>query len=669
MKRFFKNIRLSFDRSFSSGQSKQLMWLAGFMLIVYGLLGALSYISEFYVPQEGEHSRWYNILFQLLDPGEGSDSMTPLFAVIVAMFGLVIFGGMLISVMSNVLERRVESYTNGETDYKINNHVIIVGFNQSIPSLIEKIYKEHPDSYILLMSNKESETIRDCVRSYLDDKIEENLIVIRGLLTAKDDIDRLSLKSNPKEIYVLGEEDDDCHDSNNLKCVIEIAQRVIVRERIQCHVQIDSDTTYSVLQRVDFCKTNGIVNNIVFEPFNFNEIWAQKVIATNPKSEYNPLDGEGITKESQKNVHLIIIGTNELASSIAVNAAHILHFPNYKDGDFTTCSHITFIDDQISNFSKLFRSQYRNLFNLSRWREIEGDECLDASKGWIDPFAGEDSPYRHLGKTNFMDIQWEFISGNVYDDTIQTYLKHCSLNECKISTIALCFESSELNASVCLALPVEICKTANQILVRQKESETTVKLIQKLPYRNCVKPFGMMSECYNENLISNKYGKLIHALYSRISNLSETDKIQQAWDTCSITDKWSSIYCANMIYTRLRSLGLSIDKLNKEDLNAILANSDIQNDIQATEHNRWNTEKLLLGFSALSDEEQSEFRKLLSDKTVLKQKKKGLAKSDMKHLDICSNEMLKEIDPDFVHYDNKVNDKLWELHCIISNTK
>ena len=268
-----------------------------------------------------------------------------------------------------------------------------------------------------------------------------------------------------------------------------------------------------------------------------------------------------------------------------------------------------------------------------------------------------------------MDIQWELISGNVYDDTIQTYLKHCSLNEGEITTIALCFESSELNASVCLALPVEICKTANQILVRQKESETTVSLIQKLPYRDCVKPFGMMSECYNENLISNKYGKLINALYSRISNLSETDKIQQAWDTCSITDKWSSIYCANMIYTRLRSLGLSIDKLNKEDLNAMLANSDIQDDIQATEHNRWNTEKLLLGFSSLSDEEQSEFRKLLSDKTVLKQKKKGLAKSDMKHLDICSNEVLKEIDPDIVRYDNDVNDKLWELHCIISNTK
>lgn len=667
MKRFFKNIRLSFDRSFSSGQSKQLMWLAGFMLIVYGLLGALSYISEFYVPQEGEHSRWYNILFQLLDPGEGSDSMTPMFAVIVAMFGLVIFGGMLISVMSNVLERRVESYTNGETDYNINDHVIIVGFNQSVPSLIEKIHHDHPDSYILLMSNKESESIRDCVHSYIDDKIEENLIVIRGTLTAEDDIERLSLMNNPKEIYVLGEEDDDCHDSNNLKCVKEIAQRV--KERIHCHVQINSDTTYCVLQRVDFCKTNQIDNKIVFEPFNFNEIWAQKIIATNPKSEYKPLDGEGITKESPKHVHLIIIGTNELASSIAVNAAHILHFPNYKDGNFNTCSHITFIDNQINNFSKLFRSQYRNLFNLSRWREIEGVDCLDSSKGWNDSLAGEDSPYRHLGDSNFMDIQWEFISGDVYDDTIQTYLKQCSLNEGEITTIALCFESSELNASVCLALPVEICKTANQILVRQKESETTVSLIQNLPYRDCVKPFGMMSECYNENLISDKYGKLINALYCGISDLTKTNEIQQAWDTCSITDKWSSIYCANMLYTKLRSLGLSIDKFNKEELNAMLANSDIQDDIQATEHNRWNTEKLLLGFSSLSDEEQSEFRKLLYDKKVLKQKKKGLARSDMKHLDICSNEVLKEIDPDVVYYDNIVNDKLWELHCIISKTK
>ena len=663
MKRFFKNIRLSFDRSFSSGQSKQLMWLAGIMLIVYVLLGALSYISEFYVPQEGEHSRWYNILFQLLDPGEGSDSMTPMFAVIVAMFGLVIFGGMLISVMSNVLERRVESYTNGETDYNISDHVIIVGFNQSVPSLIEKIHKEYPDSYILLMSNKECEAIRDCVRSYLDDKIEENLVVIRGLLTAEDDIDRLSLKNNPKEIYVLGEEDDDCHDSNNLKCVKEIAQRVIIKERIHCHVQIDSDTTYSVLQRVDFCKTNSIGNNIVFEPFNFNEIWAQKIIATNPKSEYKPLDGEGITKESQKHVHLIIIGTNELASSIAINAAHILHFPNYKDGNFNTCSHITFIDNQINNFSKLFRSQYRNLFNLSRWREIDGDDCLDITKGWIDPLAGNDSPYRHLGDSNFMDIQWEFISGDVYDDTIQTYLKQCSLNEGEITTIALCFESSELNASVCLALPVEICKTANQILVRQKESETTINLIQNLPYRDCVKPFGMMSECYSENLISDKYGMIINGLYNE-DNLPDNKKIQEKWDNLSILGKWSSIYCANMLYVKLRSLGLNINNMTEEKVISKLNDQILIENLKYMEHNRWNTEKLILGYAPLTKEEQNIYKDDKDNTEYNKRKKAGEC-----HLDICSNEKLDKIDHDTRDYDLKLNMKLWDLHCLISNTK
>lgn len=662
MKLFSRNVSLSFDRSFSSGQSKQLLWLVGIMAIVFAMLTSLSYIEFLYAPAADVIPHWYercrDILLVLIDPGSGSESMSSTFIIICAVVGLIIFTGMLISVISNVLERRVESYEKGETDYNIKNHVVVVGFNKSVPKLLSKIYEANKESYILLMSSRETEYIRDFLHSNLENDCEQNIIIIRGISTAKDDIMRLNLRNNVKEIYVIGEEDDDCHDANNLKCVELISGKLEGRKDVMCYVQIDSDTVYMLLQRVGFAK--NITDKLNLQPFNQNEIWAQKVIATVPSDEYSPLDGEGVTAESKKHVHLIIVGFNEMATSIAVNAAHILHFPNFKDGDFSTCSHITFIDKDVLDYGKRFRAQYHNLFELSRWREVAGSECLNPDYGWRDSMSESCSPYSHLGDENFMDIQWEFIGGDVCDEYIQTYLKNCSESQNEITTIALCYDSSELNTALCMALPIEICETANQILVRQKDESTTMDLIRQVPYWDKVRAFGMKTQCYEENLVADEYGKIVNALYSGIA-LYESDKIDKDWKTRSVLDKWSSIYSANMLYIKLRSLGLDINNMSEELVNDRI--KQYEKELQLTEHNRWNTEKLLLGFAPLTKNEQDKFK---NENKVLVEYRKELKEKGIKHLDICSNEKLESVDKEVVdkNYDQKVNNRLWNLHQI-----
>ena len=299
---------------------------------------------------------------------------------------------------------------------------------------------------------------------------------------------------------------------------------------------------------------------------------------------------------------------------------------------------------------------------------------MNTEVGWIDPIADDNSksPYRHLGPTNFMDILWEFIQGDLYDAVVQDYLSACSIHHDEITTLALCDADSEKNASFCLALPESICNSANAILVRQEESPATIDLIRKLPKHEKIRPFGMMTECYHENLIADKYGKIINACYNNIDidnlllNVAEEtiNKIEKAWKSCSILDKWSSNYCANMLMTKLRSLGLDTDGLlTKEEIE--VAVNQHHEEIQKTEHNRWNTEKLLLGFAPLLKEEQDEFRLLKGDWKTVKTKRKEWSKEQKKHLDICSNEMLKEIDLPSAEYDNYVNSKLWALYNMV----
>ena len=55
---------------------------------------------------------------------------TLLFSILGSLLGVVVFGGMLISVLSNMLERRIENYRKGKNVYVIENHYIILGYDE-----------------------------------------------------------------------------------------------------------------------------------------------------------------------------------------------------------------------------------------------------------------------------------------------------------------------------------------------------------------------------------------------------------------------------------------------------------------------------------------------------------------------------------------------------------
>lgn len=670
MKQIFKHFTLlGFDRSFSKGLISQLAWLAGIMCVVYIVLTGISYLGEMYAGNESGNNRLLDILLVLIDPGSGSEAMSSTLTIVCAILGLIIFSGMLISVISNVLERRVERYTKGETNYKISNHVIILGFNRSIPSLVKQIIKNYKeeDPYILIMCNRNIEETRDWLHANISDEYEDNIILMNGVRNTEDDIDRLRLKHEVKEIFILGEEDEPDHDSISLECAKIIANKLNgVSSKIECHVQLDSQIMFTALQKTEIDQV--IKDNLIFLPFNFNEIWAQKALATIPDKEYKSLDGKGITKNSDKHVHLIIIGMNPLSWSLAVNAAHILHFPNFKDGVFNTCSTITIIDTEATLKGKEFRSRYRSLFDLARWREVFEYQCIDIDKYWIDPIADEesDSPYKHLGPVNFMDIQWEFIEGNAFDKNIQNYIEYITTQKNTIATIAICEEDSDKNSSICMSLSEATRFGANEILVRQNESDIVVKTLKKAYGFENIQAFGMMGECYKENLISDKYGKLINASYSECTfdgSEEDNNKIDSEWnDACSL-NRWSSNYCANMLFIKLRFLGLDTSKpLSKEEIEN--ATSEKNHEIiQSTEHNRWNTERLLLGMRPLFSDEFDCWKKNWKDKTKKEMKpEKEKMKNLMKHIDICSNELLKEVDEPSVSFDTTLNNNLSAIY-------
>lgn len=120
----------------------------------------------------------------------------------------------------------------------------------------------------------------------------------------------------------------------------------------------------------------------------------------------------------------------------------------------------------------------------------------------------------------------------------------------------------------------------------------------------------------------------------------------------SVANTWSSIYNGNTLWTKLRSIDYDGTGLNDSD---IMVLADV-------EHNRWNTEELIMNFVPLTIEEQQNAKQL---NNFNKDKLKG----EMKHLDICSNKKLMEIDREARIYDVELTRLLHNIYQELNANK
>ncbi|MDE6779434.1 MAG: hypothetical protein K2J51_08225, partial [Alistipes sp.] len=101
-------------------------------------------------------------------------------------------------------------------------------------------------------------------------------------------------------------------------------------------------------------------------------------------------------------------------------------------------------------------------------------------------------------------------------------------------------------------------------------------------------------------------------------------------------------YGGNSRWNKLRSAGGDWGRLREECM-------------AQTEHDRWNAEKLLMGFRPVTREEQTYCMVSKANKNELKKRRI--------HLDICSCERLKAVDPSAVGTDEVLISALQNIFC------
>lgn len=663
----------------------------------------------------------WTIICQFTDPGNivQSKENGHWVALTCAITGIVCLSGLLVSSLVNMVSHRSHKWRHGLVTYNshFSNYVVIIGINEQTASIIRQSLNRQGVDFVLIQTRKNVEEARLALELKMNDNLEDKIVFYAGERTSAEDLGKLRLEK-AVEVYILGEEvnynGEEEHDSFNVNCLEHISNYIKNyknkkhnwNKRIRVHVNFEYQSTFTsfkathVYQKLD--------RDIEFVPFNVHEIWAKKILVDNfaiipagkngefKVQRYNPIDTfkndqtgkrQGISKDCKKSVHLIILGMNQMGTALATQAALLCHFPNFsaKNKIRTT---ITFIDDHAKVEADYYTGRFATLFELCRHRIVicdnkyKTDSLQNNSPAnrvgyrldmpFFDPMSETDNngtgKYDYLlgsqdtKRESFLDIEWEFIQGNIASHEIQNYITDIAKDKTKTTTIAICFNNSQQSIASAMYLPAETYKEANQVLVYQQSCFDLINDIASgdvewKRYPNLF-PFGMIESSYTENQFDNHIAKLVNHMYNGELTKDEylLKDIDKTWDQLGIVQKLSNIDFADSIHIKYRSMGIG----NPYDTEVL---PDNIGHMTCSEHLRWTTERLMTGFRCLTKDEQEQFiRNSSISSGEMIQSKKRHVREKRAHLSICSMSRLPEVgDSAKTDYDEKLIRSLPEI--------
>lgn len=654
-----------------------------------------------YIGRFGIIKRSWDVICQFADPGNIHSSTNfqgNIIALFSALAGILCLSGLAVSALVSMIARRTQQWKKGFVHYDVGfyDYIIIIGCNEQTTTITKNCLSRKDIKYVLIQTRQDVERTRQKLELGLDKVDEERIVFYSGERTSFEDIKTLKVEK-AKEVYILGEdmhtENEQDHDAYNMNCLEHIHKCKAIsgkisginekQDKLKCHVAFEYQSTFMAFKATHIYRTLND-DTIEFLPFNVHELWAKKVLIDNhaviPVGKhgekkiinYLPLDAywakrEGTShwdvkyfnEDSKKSVHVVIIGMNQMGVALGMQAALLAHFPNFaKTNDPNLRTTITFIDDNAVKEGEFLKSRYDALFSLCPYRSFNSKDVklvkkqndrLDFEEVWIDPM--KEGRYKHLGD-NFMDLQWEFVEGNIASPQIRSYLTALAEDsEHRTTTIAVCFNDPQQSIATALYLPESVLKRSLQILVYQRNSFEMIDKVstseKEWKRYERLKPFGIIEGSYYGGAMENQLAEFINLVYDYVSqdNKDELSRVNsdldtkrfranRLWRELGIVYKLANINLADSLAMKRRSI-MNYDA----EIAYMVSDESKLRHLALAEHNRWMTERLTMGYRPLDKEELDTIinKDRIYDKEYYKHKSRA-------HVDICTIENLKQWD-------------------------
>jgi len=362
-------IKYLFYKQFTKGSKRLYLWLTILSLVPIFIISLIIFVSAIFNPDLNpvgdNNSFWQTFFSQLLaalDPGNFlvfelvSDSKSPKSLLFIICSLLSLLSGLmviatLIGIVSSSIENVMLSFKKGKTFVVEKDHVIILGWNDQIFTIIKELEIAHENTKricIVIMSSQEPEIMRDEIENRVSLK-NLDIVYRSGNVLDIEDLKKISIKDS-KSIIVLTDILD--RDAQAFKIALTINKltpgdfefkpgfSVVVamedEENIQLLNQISKNTitTFNIhlLQSriiAQCCRQTGlsVVYNDLLD-FDGEEIYFFKInIDNNPKHKI-------FLEESFQDISVIL--NNAILIGVFTNNECLIQPDNkylFKDGD------------------------------------------------------------------------------------------------------------------------------------------------------------------------------------------------------------------------------------------------------------------------------------------------------------------------------------------------
>lgn len=590
---------------------------------------------------------------------------------IIGIIGTLLFSGFLIPTLVDLTWRRGSNWTRGNVRYnfRFSRYAVIFGNHEMVPELIHRLLADPKIQYVIVQTEGDIPAFRAMLQGRLRGRDEWRVILYHGGRSEVSDIVPLHLE-RAQAVYVMGEQSDreweSSRDAISMQCVNNMAaylhfMRVERKCRrkdptflMPCYVMLEYQTSMTAFYMSDV--TDEVRHEVEFIPFNLYKNWARRVWW-----EHGIDGGKPMQQGSPRYCHLVVVGMTKMGVALALEAAHLAHYPNAIDGIRTR---ITFIDGYAEGEMHNLCGRYSDLMDLSRHRYCDLSGREPRMGEWQVP-EGENM--------DFLDVEWQFIRGRIEDPQVRQWLVNQVDDPNAIVSVAVCLNQTNPCIAAGIYLPREVLRKAEQVILYQRTTSDIVDILsgtamsddkrQQQRYGN-VRSFGVLRDLSRGPLVDYTIAKMINYVYNRmddvaLEHLNDIDPEsglplqEKFWRQCSIADKWSSQQNGRSFRTKLRSFGLDMDTASLEEMRRVFSDPDVLDRMMLVEHNRWNIEKLLTGFRGCTVDEKRHFLSLRqSDMKEFGRQKKALKNGwEKAHLDILSFDELKVLDPETIPYD------------------
>lgn len=649
-----RNLKVSINRIFTGTVVQQFLLMTvivcamvGICLVLWGTKFGWDHVIESFLNPSHAWLEW--------SCNNNNNSLSPHHSLpIIGFLGTIFFSGALVAILTNGIKNYREKIQAGEVEYKLKNHIVIIGFDEVVPGLVRQLIcsPKYKDSLILIHSSNPLAHVKDQIHSKLLDKEEKRVVYMHSLSPYREELEKLHT-SDAREIFVVGDRTQNEHDSANMH-IIRMLSEIHENAKAECKPMIvwfEQETSYAALQLNDVKQAWN--NQFEFTPFNFYKDWANRLLASSHYHRgkdvirYPEMDHKGITVNSDKHVHLVVIGMNRMGVAVAKEAAHLLHFPNFDEQSLDNQTVITFIDDHADKEMLFLQGRHPGYF------EIAPSYYCDATnpKTHEVEFKTDNSLIKI--KPNFLDVKLEFIKGRVESPNVRNWLVAQAEDPKQYLSVVVCLHNPSKSLGSGLYLPEELYKECGDdhytnIFIRQEVSSSMVESLRKAAEEGKNKryahiyPFGMLKNSLDLDCMDTTMAQAFNYIYDYYFAHSELlplslpsrEELGEKWKTVSISNQWSNLYLSDSFEFKLRSIGYDINSGKP----LIISDKD-QDSLARVEHNRWNMEKLLIGYRALHKDERTkanEYKQESERKDYLN----NLKKKQFVHHDIVSYDAL-----------------------------